>query len=360
MLGVIRFFLASCVILFHLTAKFPGLGLYAVNCFYVISGYLITMILNGTYQFHLKRFALNRFLRLYPSYYFLCLIALITIFSIDNAHNFHQSYTGEFDFKSIVSNLSIFTWAIFSDTVSPSPFSAWGTPDILNFDGQLFRLITSSWSVGVEIVCYFVLWVFTARRLSTTIITVVAAAFYHYSALHYWNNIVATYSPFIAAMLPFGIGSLGYFLSVKIEARIPERYKKFRAQLVFSAIFFVVFISNWLTPYYTGEILGNWHYYANNIIALFAVMSLHETRVPAPLLSVTRTLGDMSYPMFLCHFFCALIIWHFMGEPKNTAGWVIFIGGYGIALALSFLTIQIIDKPMSKVRDKIRGSSRTL
>lgn len=360
MLGVIRFFLASCVILFHLTAKFPGLGLYAVNCFYVISGYLITMILNKTYLFDLKRFALNRFLRLYPSYYFLCLIALVTISSIDNANEFHRSYTGDFNFMAVVSNLSIFTWGIFSDSIIPSPFFAWGTPTILNFDGQLFRLITSSWSVGVELICYLILWAFTARQLSTAFITVVAAAFYHFGALHYWNNIAATYSPFIAAMLPFGIGSMGYFLSEKIQVRIPARYKGFRAQLIFSAVFFVSFIVNWLTPYYSGEILGNWHYYANNIIALFAVMSLHVTKVPSPLRSVTRILGDMSYPMFLCHFFCGLIVWHLIGEPRNTAGWVIFIGGYGIALALSLLTIQIIDKPISKVRDKIRGVSRTL
>lgn len=36
MLGLIRFFLASCVIAFHLTARIPALGNFAVNCFYVI------------------------------------------------------------------------------------------------------------------------------------------------------------------------------------------------------------------------------------------------------------------------------------------------------------------------------------
>lgn len=44
MLGLIRFFLASCVIAFHLTARIPALGNFAVNCFYVISGFLITYI----------------------------------------------------------------------------------------------------------------------------------------------------------------------------------------------------------------------------------------------------------------------------------------------------------------------------
>jgi hypothetical protein len=45
MLGLVRFFMATCVVVFHLTLLVPNIGMLAVNYFYVISGYLITMVL---------------------------------------------------------------------------------------------------------------------------------------------------------------------------------------------------------------------------------------------------------------------------------------------------------------------------
>ena len=103
MLGVIRFFLASCVIYFHLANQTPDLGLYAVNCFYVISGYLITLILHSTYNFELSRFALNRFLRLYPTYWFACFVGFIIISTSQAPTIFHPSYGISYSFDEILS-----------------------------------------------------------------------------------------------------------------------------------------------------------------------------------------------------------------------------------------------------------------
>jgi len=44
MLGILRFFLASCVVVFHMSGHAPIIGVLAVNCFYVISGYLMTLV----------------------------------------------------------------------------------------------------------------------------------------------------------------------------------------------------------------------------------------------------------------------------------------------------------------------------
>ena len=79
MLGIIRFLLASCVVAFHLTGKLPFLGQFAVNFFYIISGFLITLILNKTYKFNVISFSANRFLRLYPTYFFFVFVGIIII-----------------------------------------------------------------------------------------------------------------------------------------------------------------------------------------------------------------------------------------------------------------------------------------
>lgn len=238
MIGIIRFFLATCVILFHLSGKFPNFGLYAVNCFYVISGYLITMILNTTYNFKLIPFATNRFLRLFPSYWLACITGIICIYFIDNPKDFHLSYGLHISVKEFLANLLLIPWAFLSDKIIISPFYAFATPEFLDFKGYMFRAVTSSWSVAVEITCYFLLWCFVARGYKRTLLAILASIFYHYYSINNSDNIIAIYSPFLAAMLPFSIGSLGYFLSDLIERKNKNLVKSVKYQFFSLLLFF--------------------------------------------------------------------------------------------------------------------------
>lgn len=68
-MGTLRFVLAMCVVFFHLTYPLTRhLGVLAVNFFYVVSGFLITFVLNESYRFQFGSFAVNRYLRLFPAY----------------------------------------------------------------------------------------------------------------------------------------------------------------------------------------------------------------------------------------------------------------------------------------------------
>ena len=83
MLGLFRYLLAMMVVLSHLwpwTAWWQGT--YAVFGFYVISGYLMTLVLNGSYSGRggWKRYGLNRLLRIFPPYLFVLLLSLVLVF----------------------------------------------------------------------------------------------------------------------------------------------------------------------------------------------------------------------------------------------------------------------------------------
>jgi peptidoglycan/LPS O-acetylase OafA/YrhL len=75
MIDVYRFILAICVVQGHLLgpkAGAPWLAWQAVFSFYVLSGFLMSLVLNQNYGFTsggLVRFAVNRWLRLFPVYY---------------------------------------------------------------------------------------------------------------------------------------------------------------------------------------------------------------------------------------------------------------------------------------------------
>jgi peptidoglycan/LPS O-acetylase OafA/YrhL len=71
-LGTWRFFLAAVVAISHLWAgMIDGPAAYAVWGFFVLSGYLMTLVLTtkyGTAPAGLRQFATNRLLRIYPSF----------------------------------------------------------------------------------------------------------------------------------------------------------------------------------------------------------------------------------------------------------------------------------------------------
>src|SRR3954467_6659684 len=76
MFGAYRAFLALMVVLSHLGGV-PGGG-YPVIGFYILSGYLMTLILQTSYGYTFKglaRYGANRFLRIYPCYWIACLLA---------------------------------------------------------------------------------------------------------------------------------------------------------------------------------------------------------------------------------------------------------------------------------------------
>ena len=73
-MGLLRLFLALSVIAGHASStvfSFQGVGaLYAVNFFFIISGFYMAMILNGKYEDKTSiQFYKSRVFRLFPTYY---------------------------------------------------------------------------------------------------------------------------------------------------------------------------------------------------------------------------------------------------------------------------------------------------
>lgn len=71
MLGIFRYVLALGVVAGHLwSAEFLFAGFYAVFCFYLVSGYLMSLVLNQVYTKYedAPKYLANRALRIFPPY----------------------------------------------------------------------------------------------------------------------------------------------------------------------------------------------------------------------------------------------------------------------------------------------------
>ena len=81
MTGTFRFVLALIVVFSHLAGArhTAHMGFYAVRAFFVLSGFVMTSALNEVYGRDGLRFWSNRFLRLLPPYYAVCLATALAI-----------------------------------------------------------------------------------------------------------------------------------------------------------------------------------------------------------------------------------------------------------------------------------------
>lgn len=339
MLGILRFFLASCVVIFHLSAHVPTIGILAVNFFYVISGYLITLILNETYHFGVASFFTNRFLRIYPAHFAVCLISLPLLWGLSGAHSFHPAWGGP-QWQDWIGNILIFPWTFLPE--------------------QHLRIAPTTWSIGVELCCYFWLWLVVSRRPWTAALTIVIAVLWQMKLFRFGADPTMHYGPVSAAILPFSMGATAYFVTSRTPLDRPERTASLPMQLGILLTVITAFLLNWrLAVKLDPSAFYGTFYYLNSALACIAVIALHGLKVDGITKKIASWCGDLSYPVFLGQWIAGFLAWHLMETRAPMQGWAVFVLGYAIAIAIGIGCVVLIDRPIQKIRKKIRaGASR--
>ena len=149
MFGIYRLLLALMVVMQHL-GNVSALGVYAVFGFYILSGYLMTLILHSGYGYSwsgVRRFALNRFLRIYPIYWVACLISagLVLWLGAQFTTDFHDPIYLPDDLSSLLRNSFIL-------------FGRYSVP----------RLSSPTWALSVELVFYVLIGLGVSRSKKIT------------------------------------------------------------------------------------------------------------------------------------------------------------------------------------------------
>ncbi|MDH7588579.1 acyltransferase family protein [Serratia bockelmannii] len=330
-MGYFRFILAALVCSNHLWI-IGGVGRYAVFSFYILSGYLMTTVVcerYGTSFDGIKRYAVNRLLRIYPIYllvFFLTIISII-IWGAENTH-------------VIDPNLSI-----------PSTIKGWlmNTTLIgLNFDVQE-RTIPPSWTLFIELFFYAVIPF--AIRLGSKFITfwVIISVIYHVYFLHTatdagldWNS---RYGTIFAGSLGFSLGCAARFL--------PMSWLRFKGAVVISILGLVL---SYAVPTYfmlAGYTDKDWRYISTYTFYLSIAFSLLfiVNSININQSSFGRLLGELSYPLYLVHIPAGFILVNMLTIQPRT--FYTFALCFVFSIAIS-LYLHLIDRKINKVRDKVR------
>ena len=285
MFGTYRTLLALMVVSLHLGGV-PTLGAYAVFGFYILSGYLMTFIMQKNYGYDrtgLAKYALNRVLRIYPIYWLSVLISLILIsyYGQDVTSAYHPAISMPENLGAVFRNLFLF---------------------FPNLEGS--RLTPPAWALTVEIFFYISIGLGISRSRRFT-------GYWFFASIIYtvYANVAGVgwnyrYFSILAASLPFSTGAMIYHYR--------EELKRLSGK----------FSSGIYTPFYVFTLIGlNWwvgiifdteqtaSFYINYMLCSLMVVVLFDRR-ELPLISrkMDKMMGDFSYPVYLIHYQVGLVV----------------------------------------------------
>lgn len=331
MLDIVRFLFASIVLLSHLWLPVSDqMGAQAVTGFYITSGYLITRVLNETYGFGIRPYLLfifNRALRLFPAYW---LFALLTIAGLWFLPQFwgglYSSLQLPFTVESWAKNISLF-----------------------NTGGTEQRLIPQAWSLSIEFFFYLVMPFYVFHRKITCgwwIISIV----YTLSLIMNEAPFADRYYPAMAASTWFASGSMLYHF----RRQLPLPFIPVPAVMT---LFCVIALGPLASTRFN---LPPWvdAFYGVNILSLLIVglYARHEERYHLPF---SKRLGDLSYPLFVNHFFAAGVTNLLTLSQLEYRGALHTMITYLISLCLAYGWCTLCDVRIQKFRHRIREQART-
>lgn len=351
-MGTVRFLLALSVVVGH-SASVHLFGVHlldaatAVQCFYVISGFLITMVLNERKGYlSLGNFYLSRYFRLWPAYFVVAIASLVLVNWDRMFVQLPKVASGTTLAFIWFSNLTLFFQDLFlflridgaGDLVPTSTFLSW--------PNQVwpYMLVPQCWSLGVELTFYLIA-PFVCRRWQT-----VAGLFAFGLVMRIilaWFVPIAdpwTYRFAPTEMMMFAAGGLAYFAGRNLCPRFP-RATRIACFVSLGALFAFVVAEEQIF-----RIIGRWDALSSLMLINKAPPLFLMALAAAPLFYGTRSnrvdqlLGELSYPMYVCHFIIMQLMTNYKLMTPDNALYV------AIVIGVSLLLFYFVTVPTDKFR----------
>lgn len=362
-MGLIRLWLALLVYFEHLGGF--GLshlltGIIAVKSFFIISGFLIQLVLLRKYhdatRFWQFDFLKSRFIRIYPLYWIVLLGSLIFLVvtgvspRLYNALPIEYGMTYEvlhhkliFDHDNLVakiwyiaSHILIFGYDIGQYIIynmQQAKFTLIGsTPYIGHLWGRSFMLIPQGWSMAIEL-WFYLLAPFILLRSTIFIIVLTILVTYIRRHIHFDCSVYA--------MDIFG--SLFYFIIGAMACRFYLKYLQ-NATKKYHYLSFIMLLGLFI---YT---LNFKSLNISNKEGLFYVMLACSLPVIFNRFHknpIDRFLGDLSYPIYLVHFLASGFVVATFHSHHNAIIKLL------LTLLFAAIVVFLVERPLDRLRHKL-------
>ncbi len=322
-LSLFRFSLALMVMMEHLSGSVPPqTGRLAVEAFFCISGFLISMVATTRYAGRPAAFLANRFLRIYPTYWACLAIGLVVVLLVPTAAQLHPSLLLPQSAADWIANLAVF--GLTQETTS--------------------RVLPAAWSLHTELWFYLVIGLLTAARPRLTFVLLpVSLAVSAYCA--FWWAPVEFYGTPVGNADAFFIGSVVFLLRDRLRPRRPALVAGL-ALLGFELLAWGPF----LRSQSVNEFLGA------PVAGLF-LLGLWNSRIDDALISrkpLAALLGRLSYPLFLLHWPLGALA---AGLLDLKPGFALLLLGGALSFCVAILVLWFVEDPLVRLRAAVRNAA---
>lgn len=320
---------------------FPS-GFIGVDVFFVISGFLITSIIEKSLQnnrFSFMDFYSRRLWRLQPV--FICLIVVTTLVTL-----FYYLPDDLMLFSKSARKTSIFTSNVFFKNVTSDYFS----PD----SNQLPLL--HMWSLSVEWQCYFILpvGIYLLYRLvgpqhRIKITYLLTITFFALSMYYSWSNPAKTYYQFSSRIFEFLIGSCVASASGSKRFLANKYVLNFITVLAVLTLFYIAM--------HHDINIGFPNWYTLILCLATAILIAAGQQEPQPIVTYALSLrplvfiGLISYSLYIWHWPVLALIRYLNIEESN----LVLLVTFGLISIIAYLSWRFIEKPARKLH-RIRFS----
>jgi peptidoglycan/LPS O-acetylase OafA/YrhL len=316
MLGTVRFALAALVVLNHLWLPTANkVGAHAVAAFFVVSGYLMTKVIQQTYGPSPEgafRFLVNRALRIFPIYWVCLSATLLLLVLFGDAFRIYSTINLP-DAGELLRNITLFEL--------PSSTSI---------------LVPPAWSLTVEFAFYLMMVMVLARSKSISTVWFVASLAFTVYLVWTGASFGDRYSRVSAGSMFFSAGSMLYWY------RLPAPPRRLLWPLL--AIFCIspivcemVGIDRLLAGYYGAALL---------FVPIFLIANTRPE-------GLDRRLGDLAYPLFVVHYLCAGIV-RLVAPGVQPLGVTFLVLSFLLSLGCSIGLVWLQREVVDGARDRLR------
>lgn len=342
MFGTYRTYLALVVFAHHIL-NIPIIGHYAVHGFFILSGYLMTCIITTKYceiDKGFYKFWLNRFLRLYPSYFVIFFLSIGAIAYVG------ESFSTSFRHIIYLPDTSL-QWFQNLTLLYLSPFPT----------SELPRISPPTWALTVELFFYLAISLGTSKTLQRSLVWLIVSLAYIITSYILELPYDFRYSFLLAGTLPFSIGATLYHLTNI------EKYKNYSSNVRLVAIVFVIMniimlLSAYNTKYVKIQFLSELFFYGNYVIQTVFILLLSKFRLNN-FLKKDSKVGALSYPIYLMHWQVSMLVSFTIfnsGELGfNYKGLTVFCVSLLLTILLSNLIVKLVEEPVEKLRIRFKN-----
>lgn len=354
-MGILRLILALSVLVAHANSSIFGLTFVgpqiAVEAFFIISGFYMSLILNEKYinqNGSYKLFISNRLLRLFPIYWFvlaLTILSSLVLYLMSNGEhvtkiNLFLQYWDVMSFKTLLFLIFTNFFLFFQDVVmflglNINTGNMFFTSNFALTDPQLysFLFIPQAWTIGIELMFYLVAPLILRKSFKVvTPLIIASAAIRIYLFRHGLDFDPWSYRFFPAELLFFLLGNVSYIIFKKIRTL---GLKKSYLNLATGYMLAFTLLYDLLS--FPGK---EYAYFLSFVIALPLAFQLTKRW------KRDQYIGELSYPVYISHLF----VFGLAGAIKLP-----MLGQSGLILGLATVIFSVIlNEAIAKRVEKIR------